>query len=251
MTDHRPFLSVIVPTFNEELHITAFLESVMKAIVRLAAELDYGKHSVEVVVVDGGSRDSTLERVKNFPVKICRSARSGRGLQMREGVQASSGEYVLMLHADSTIDEEGLLKLWKLLRQNPQANWGIVGHSYSSDAKRFKWVQVSNFLRFTLLGIAFGDQGIFVRRSVLESVGGIPDFRLMEDVELSLRLRGAGPRVRLGGGLCVSARRWERKGSLRYTVQVLSLVSRYFFLRLVGSDMLKVTDRMYAEYYSS
>jgi hypothetical protein len=112
-----------------------------------------------------------------------------------------------------------------------------------------KLIEFSNRFRFHVGGIAFGDQGIFVRRLCLDRVGGVPRIRLMEDVELSLRLLQCPGRHDLGNSLTVSTRRWQRKKFTGYTLQVLRLVTEYLIRRRAGADIAILTDRMYATYY--
>ena len=110
-------------------------------------------------------------------------------------------------------------------------------------------IELSNRLRFNLGGIAFGDQGIFVRRDVLHAGGGMPAIRLMEDVELSLRLADSPYRLQVGHSLKVSTRRWEKKKFTGYTLQVLLLVSAYLVLRRLGYSLQHLSNTMYRIYY--
>ena len=243
-------LDILIPTYNEEQLLPDCLSSLAIAVEFL---LEQRPESVDVstYLIDANSSDRTLEVAESFGVNVIQCPQRGRGVQFAYGIENSSSDLILMLHADSVITKSGLLELMETITDSPALAWGILGHSYSNASKRFKWVQLSNFLRFVCLGIAFGDQGIFVKRKVLPDIGGMPDFKLMEDVELSLRLRKISRGMKVGGPLTVSARRWERKGSINYTLQVISLVSRFLTLRFLGADMANITDDMYQEYYCS
>jgi glycosyltransferase involved in cell wall biosynthesis len=248
---NRLSLDIVIPVYNEEHHLAAFLQSLREAATALETFLQPETPDLHFFVVDGGSSDRSVSIAEEYGFPVYSAPIRGRGTQIAFGIEKGDSSWIAILHADSILAADGLIQLFHALDKKQHAVWGIFGHSYSNAANRFRWVSISNWLRFTVFGIAFGDQGIFVERKILLSVGGMPAYRLMEDVELSLRLRRAGERIQLDGPLTVSTRRWERKGSLRYTVQVLSLVGRYLALRRFGHDMQQVSDSMYGEYYGA
>ena len=84
---------------------------------------------------------------------------------------------------------------------------------------KYRWLERGNAARVRWLGWAYGDQGIFVRRSVFESLGGFPDWKLMEDLYFIKRLRRAGRFVPLDAPILVSARRWQKAGLVRQTLR--------------------------------
>ena len=244
-------LDIIVPTFNEEERINNFLDQLQKSIQFLKESRQNCHYPrVQVFLVDGGSTDNTLQIANKFDFKILKSSKASRGQQFATGIQEGSGALVLMIHADALIQENTLEMLFSKFDQTPSMTWGILGHFYASKNLKMRIIELSNRLRFLIGGVAFGDQGIFVRRKVLDKVGGMPCHRLMEDVELSLRLAPYPNRLNLGGMLTVSTRRWDQKKFTGYTFQVFKLVSTYLFYRRLGFNTESLANKMYNLYYN-
>ena len=103
--------------------------------------------------------------------------------------------------------------------QNERTVGGCFQQRIEADGWAYRWLERGNAWRVRWLGMAYGDQGIFIRRSVFERLGRFPDVKLMEDVLLMKRLRGAGRFVLLPERLLVSARRWQRHGIVRQTLR--------------------------------
>ncbi len=134
--------------------------------------------------------------------------------------------------------------------EHPALCWGILGHDYDKQSIRMGMVRRMNRLRFNCSSIAFGDQGIFVRRSTLTDAGGFPEMPLMEDVELSLRLQ-CSPSKLLGDYLTVSARRWSKKSFAGYFLQVFSFVAVFLIKRRLSFNLDRVTENLYQKYYGT
>ncbi len=206
--------------------------------------------AVQIKFVDGGSSDRTLQSLELYEyAEVFQLDKPSRGKQFSEGIKRGIGDVVLMLHADAQFRENTLVKLMESFLTYKNLQWGIIGHTYENRPLKMRIIEWSNRLRFSHFGLAFGDQGIFVRRKLLDDIGGIPEIRLMEDVELSLRLNQYPNRINLGGLLVVSTRSWEKKKFSGYTLQVMKLVSSYLFLRRFGADVNQISDEMYDIYY--
>ena len=242
-------IDIVVPTLDEEAGIDQLLTDLREAKETLVAQSRIAADRIRVYLVDGGSSDRTLEIARQQDVEILTVEKPGRGHQFAAGVDAGDGDLVVMLHADARISVDTLIKLQAAAEKHRGLQWGILGHRYTHSTLKMKMIEFSNRFRFHVGGIAFGDQGIFVRRLCLDRVGGVPQIRLMEDVELSLRLLQCPGRRDLGNSLTVSTRRWERKKFTGYTLQVLRLVTEYLVRRRAGADIAMLTDRMYATYY--
>ena len=197
-------------------------------------------------VVDGGSTDESVAVAETMGARVLRCD-GGRGPQLAAGCRAGNGELVLMLHADSSLEADALVCLVEALASRNDVEWGILGHDYDSGGLAARWALVTNRLRFHCFGIAFGDQGIFVRRRTLGDVGGVPELPLMEDVELSLRLRSR-PRLSLGRCLTASARRFEQ-GGWRYLFRVFRLTTWWLAARARGAEPGPLAARMRQIYY--
>ena len=191
-------ISVVIPVLDEELRIGGRL-----------AELGRMAGIAEVIVVDGGSRDRTAEIVRGFPEVRLVSAPRGRGAQMNAGARSAAGDVLLFLHADVVLPLDAATWVGRVLG-DPAVVAGAFRTWTVPDAGR-SWVTPLLHLadlrsRFTRL--PYGDQALFVRRDAFERVGGFPDQPLMEDLELSLRLRRVGRIATAPATVRVSGRRF-------------------------------------------
>ena len=218
-------LSIIIPTLNEESLIEKNLASIRKQLLAIGNEL-----SAEIIVADGGSRDRTVETARRFADRVCISDK-GRGEQMNAGAKVSKGDLLLFLHADSILYLSGIVNMLKVMEDN-----NIVGGAFrlKIDSKKTFHKVISSFanMRSRILGIAYGDQGIFARRNIFYAVGGYPDISIMEDVEFVKRLKGKGKFIILNECVTTSSRRWDREGILYTTIRNWILISLY----LIGAS---------------
>ncbi len=235
-------IDIIIPTINEEKTIDKLLISLKKAI-EIKNDINYN-----IIISDGGSEDTTLEIVQNYKTTIINATTKGRGNQIYEGIIAGSGDLIILLHSDSIVNENSFVKLMDKLEKHPCTAWGILGHKYDKSSLKMLMVSFMNYFRFFKWGIAFGDQGIFVRRNILKEIKH-PQIELMEDVELSLRLNDL-PNLCIGNLLTISTRRWDSKNAFVYYIQVITFVLKYLFLRKLGYNIKDISNKMYKEYYS-
>lgn len=227
-------LSVVVPTRNEGRGLGRCLESLSGT----------GVH--EVVVADGGSSDGTASLAAGFGAKVV-AADGGRGGQIAAGLAACRGEVVLVLHADAVVAPDVPARIQAALDRCPEAVGGVVGMAYDTRRPGLGVLGLLNALRARFGGIGFGDQGQFFRREELEDAGGFPALALMEDVELSLRLRQAGETLCLGGGVTASGRRWAGAGFGGKAAGVVAMCLGYLAARRLG--LADVTGRRYYRRY--
>ncbi len=197
-------ISIVIPTLDEAGAIVATLAPLQP--------LRGDGH--QVIVVDGGSADATLALAK--PLADCAFvAARGRAPQMNAGAAAASGDVLLFLHADSLLPLSAVAALQREIRQSGR-RWGRFDVTINGRPALLKVVAAMMNARSRLTGIATGDQGIFVERTLFAAVGGFPDQLLMEDIELSRRLkRAGGAPVCLRERVVTSGRRWERDGPIR------------------------------------
>jgi rSAM/selenodomain-associated transferase 2 len=193
-----PSISVVVPVVDEAAEIG-------RQLVSLAAIA--GLH--EVIVVDGGSRDETVAIVRRHGRARLLQAPRGRGRQMNAGARAATGEVLLFLHADCRLPPDAALWVARAL-----ADPGVVAGAFRTwtvgDGRRpwlEPWLRLAD-LRSRVTRFPYGDQAIFVRAGVFWAVGGFPEQPLMEDVELSRRLRRVGRIQTVPAVVRVSGRRF-------------------------------------------
>jgi rSAM/selenodomain-associated transferase 2 len=196
-------LSIIVPVLNEGLMLPLTLERL----------LPYRARGAEVIIVDGGSQDDSMDIARRSGVTVLNSAR-GRALQMNAGAQAASSDILVFLHADTELPADADQLIDAALRDSSHI-WGRFNVCIKGRLRTLAVVSMLMNWRSRLTGIATGDQAIFVARSAFEKIGRFPEQPIMEDIELSKRLRALSRPVSLRAHVIVSARRWETHGVWR------------------------------------
>ncbi len=212
-----PRVSVVIPVLDEEARIGAQLE----ALARIS-----GLH--EVIVVDGGSRDATVERVRAAGGARLLSAPRGRASQMNAGARAATGDVLLFLHADVRLPEDALRRVEEDALADPRVVAGAFRTWTVADAGE-SWL--APFLHLADLRsrysrLPYGDQALFVRAEAFWRAGGFPDQALMEDLELSRRLRRLGRIRTVRSSVTVSGRRFLAR-PVYYTLAVTLFPALY------------------------
>jgi rSAM/selenodomain-associated transferase 2 len=224
-------LSIVVPCLNEAAAIAETLETLAPMRARGA----------EVIVVDGGSRDGTPERAAALADRVIEAPR-GRALQMNAGAAEARGEIFLFLHADTLLPEGADTLVVDGLARS-RRGWGRFDVEIRGRHPLLRVVGALINLRSRLTGIATGDQAIFVTRSLFTAAGGFPEIPLMEDVELSKRLKRFGPPLCLRHRARTSGRRWEEHGVLRTILLMWALRLAYW----AGADPARLARCYYGE----
>lgn len=212
-------LSIIIPTLNEGRIIS-------ETLLRLAPLRARGH---EVVVVDGGSTDGTAEAARLAADRVVSGSR-GRARQMNRGAHCARGDVLVFLHADTVLPERADAMIATLLRSSG-AQWGYFPVRLSGYSRWFRLIERFMNLRTRLTGIVTGDLAMFVRRKAFFSVEGFPDIALMEDIELSRRLKRLGRPMRMPCPVQTSSRRWEQAGILRTVLRMWRFRLQYFLGR--------------------
>lgn len=215
MMDERA-ISIIVPMLNESRSIGDLLHDLQPMRQR----------GVEVVCVDGGSDDATPTCAEGKVDRLI-SSPPGRALQMNAGVETASGRLLWFLHADTRVASGALDAIIHCVAGGH--HWGRFDVRLSGERRLFRVVERLMNLRSCISGIATGDQGIFVTRDHFDGVGGFPVQALMEDIEISRRLkRLARPACVHHPRLVTSSRRWEQRGPLRTILLMWQLRLSYW-----------------------
>jgi len=209
-------LSIVIPALDEAANLA-----------RLLPDLTRAAPDAEVLVVDADSRDGTAEVVARYPGARLLTAPRGRARQMNAGAAAAAGDALLFLHADTRLPESALGAIASALAQ-PGVIAGRFDVRFDSARPVLGMVAWFMNLRSRCSGICTGDQAIFVRRADFDAVGGYPDIPLMEDIELSRRLKHRGRVCALRLRVTTSARKWESEGPLRTIVLMWTLRFLHF-----------------------
>jgi rSAM/selenodomain-associated transferase 2 len=197
-------VSVIIPALNEAPNIVPAIDRAWQA------------GAQEVIVVDGGSADGTLEIAAACNCLAISAAR-GRAVQQNAGARRASGDVLLFLHADTWLVARAARQIVQAVH-DPNVAGGSFRQRIEAPGFLYRLLERGNAVRAGW-GRPYGDQGIFVRRDFFERVGGFPEVGLLEDLLLARQLRRLGRLVLLPGPLCVSARRWQRHGVVRQTLR--------------------------------
>lgn len=212
-------VSVIIPVLNEAAHLPILLQSLQAA----------RREGHELIVVDGGSEDNTLDQVQGLADKIIRSER-GRATQMNAGAEQATGQILWFLHADSQIPPFALTHIIECMT-HCTSQWGRFNVRIQHPKLIFKIISFLMNQRSRLTGICTGDQGIFIHRSLFAQVEGFPALVLMEDIALSRRLLNIAGRaciITTDAPLLTSPRRWQQYGMTKTIVLMWFLRLAYF-----------------------
>lgn len=211
-------ISIIIPVFNEADNIVDLLLSL--SVLRIAGH--------EVILVDGGSTDSTPDLARPHCDQLIHSAK-GRAVQMNTGARHASGDVFWFLHADSRLPRSTVDVAPSVLLDH---SWGRFDVSLSGSRMSYRVIERMMNLRSRVTGIVTGDQAIFVSRDLFWSVNGYPEIPLMEDVALSSELVKKTRPTNLPHRVQTSSRRWEQKGVLPTVLLMWRLRLEYF----LGTD---------------
>jgi rSAM/selenodomain-associated transferase 2 len=208
-------LSVIAPVLDEAAGIDAWLAHLAPLRAR----------GVELIVVDGGSRDDTVARCAGRADRVLSGPR-GRASQMNHGAALARSDTLLFLHADTWLPADADTRVRAAL--DAGATWGRFDVHIDGRSRWLPVVAALMNLRSRLTGIATGDQALFVRREAFERLGGFAVQPLMEDVELSRRLRALARPACLRPKVRTSGRRWDTRGAWRTIWLMWRLRWRYW-----------------------
>ena len=186
-------ISTVIPTLNESQNLKSLL-------ARL--EATPGLH--EIVVADGGSVDGTQE-LSTRRARLTVSE-PGRGLQLRAGAQAATGDVLLFLHADVTPPQDMVAQIERAIKaEHIGGNFRL---RYPDGGLLGRWLE-SLAPIYRRLRRYYGDSGFFVRRDAYEAFGGFPAIPIMEDIEFVRRMERCGKTAYLPGPMVSSGRRWR------------------------------------------
>lgn len=217
-------ISVIIPTLNEE----SYIEKTLRSIIKQDGEYEFS-------VVDGGSTDNTIAIAKRYTRVI--NSKSGRAIQMNTGARLCQGDILLFLHADTVLPDNAFREIRKRMKDDM-----VAGGSFyiAFDADNFILKGVSFITRFNFRLFHFGDQGIFVRRDVFQTLHGYKEIPIMEDYDFYKRLKGQGKVILLRMPVISSARRFIKKGVMRQL-----LINKFVVLSYWAGANLQAIKRFY------
>ena len=220
-------LSIIIPVLNEAESIVATVELLQT----------FRQGGCQLIVVDGGSRDGTVQLAEPYVDKLLTS-KAGRANQMNAGAEVAEGKVLLFLHADTLLPMDSDRLIEQRLKESG-CSWGRFDVSLSGQQPLLRVVEAMMNNRSRWSGIATGDQAIFVKKKLFDEVGGFPSIALMEDIALSRLLKAEGSPLCLKEKVVTSSRRWEEKGVVR-TICLMWIFRLAYFLGVKPEQLVKI-----------
>ncbi|MEH2294271.1 TIGR04283 family arsenosugar biosynthesis glycosyltransferase [Nostoc sp.] len=197
-------ISIIIPTLNEAGNIKEAIATTQPNI------------NIEVIIVDGGSKDDTIEIAKSLGIKVISSS-PGRAIQMNAGAVAARGDILLFLHADTRLPT-GFDDMIRTALQQPETVAGAFNLRIEASLLSLRWVEWGVNVRSHFCQMPYGDQAIFLTKEVFQQIGGFLELPIMEDFELMRSLKRIGRIVIIPTPVVTSARRWLQKGVFKTTL---------------------------------
>ena len=217
-------ISVIIPTLNESLHIERLVNSLMgSSLIK------------QIIVVDGGSTDETVQIVQRIENALLIQTKAGRAIQMNEGAKVASFPFLLFLHADSYLSKSTLDYLDHATSESLTGAFSLKFDSDKLILNFYAWFSKRNWTLTT-----YGDQGLFVNRVLFEELNGFNEIPLFEDIDLVRRIKRKTSFKKFPVAIITSSRRFEKNGSLKQQLVNIALVTAYY---------LKISPHFLRRYY--
>ena len=218
--------SIVIPTLNEE----STLSSNLKFLRSLKEKLE-----AEIIVVDGQSYDKTKEIARSLTDKLY-DVNPSRSLQLNKGITHADGEYYIFLHVDTIITDKGINSISNI---NDDFKWGFFPVKLDQKSLCYSFLTFCINLRSKLFNYCTGDQVLVIKKSTFYEVNGFREISLMEDIDISDRLKKIFDPVILDGHAITSSRRWKKHGYLR-TILLMRLVRLLFYLGVDTKILAKI-----------
>jgi len=217
-------ISIIIPVYNEEHRITELLHYLRQ---------HSNGNVADIITVDGGSSDKTVEKVRETGFECLQSKQKGRAMQMNTGARKAAGDILYFVHADTFPPESYESDIISAVENGYQS--GCYRFRFDSDQWQLKinsW-----FTRFDVLMCRGGDQSLFVTKNLFENLGGFKNMVIMEDFELIRRLRKQGEFRVIPKDVIVSCRKYQTNTYLK-----INLINLVIFMMFVfgASDQTMV-----------
>lgn len=221
--------SIIVPTLNEENIIDKFLNSLFDNIANY-------KNDCEIIIVDGGSIDRTVEICQKYNVNLINSV-EGRGIQQKKGAESALGETLIFLHCDLEIP----FNLLNYIETNFVSKVKVATFRTYFNNNKILFRVYSYCTKFDSIFTTFGDQGIIINKKFYNMIGGFKEIPLMEDVDLFIRCRKLANIKKFNINIIASTRKFDEAGVVKIQIKSFFLIIMF----LLGFN----SDNLYKKYY--
>ena len=222
-------ISIIIPTINEANNLPLLL-----------SDLSIIQKVGEIIIVDCGSKDKTIDVANIYGAKVYKSKERNRGLQLDMGAKNSKGEWLIFLHADTRLSHNWISKIKSVLKGNKNF---IYFFKFKINDKKiiYRVLEFFVYLRSKYLKQPYGDQGLIIHRSIYFKNNGFRKIPLMEDVDFFSRLKSKKDLRQLNLPIFVSSRKWERTN-----IFLQALKNWNFRRRWLKGESIK---SIYSDYY--
>ena len=214
---NKKIISIIIPVINESKIINETIEKLLKYYIK----------QIEIIVVDGEKKASTLKVIKNNQIIKIKSKKN-RGIQMNEGAKIAKGEILLFLHSDTILPNNAFSKIKKVIYDKKyMAGAFILG--LNSKKFIYRIIEQISTLRTKFTGIPYGDQAIFINKKFFFDIGAFKEYPIMEDVDLMQRVKKEKNKIYIiPDKVLTSTRRWEKEGLISCTLRNWFIIILYF-----------------------
>jgi glycosyltransferase involved in cell wall biosynthesis len=210
-------LSVVIPTFNE------IQNNILEDILKLLS----GSKDIEVLCVDSFSTDGTKELIEKYQAKLIQVETNSRAKRLNIGIKSATGDMILLHHPRSLLTADGLRYL---VTHAAELKWGAFTHKFDTTHPLLAFTSWwSNYGRGELRSIYYLDHCIFVKKSIIEKVGYIPEVDIFEDTEISLKLRKIARPTRLNFPATTLAIRFTKNGIWKQAILNQKLKWKFYY----------------------
>lgn len=231
--------SIIIPTLNEASNISSCLKNINTNIGSFSID------DIEVIVVDGGSKDKTIGNIKSLlkliKTKIIRSDKPGLPLQLNRGASEARGDILLFLHADCRLPSGALEKINEAYKKNPDLAGGAFTMRVEGSRFIYRVFSVGGNIYCRLSGNFFGDRAIFIRKDIFKRLSGYRPLDIMSDFDLSRKMKKEGSVILLKGPVVSSGRKFENESFYRIIFLTLWSLTAFY----LGINTEKIKEKYY------
>ena len=222
-------ISIIIPTINEANNLPLLL-----------SDLSSIQKEGEIIIVDCGSEDKTVDIANIYGAKVYKSEERNRGLQLNIGAKNSKEDWVIFLHADTRLTHDWFKKINSFL--NGDKNY-IYYFKFKINHEKiiFRVLEILVNLRSQFFKQPYGDQGLVIHRTTYFKNNGFRKIPLMEDVDFLRRLKNKKKLKQLNLPIFISSRKWEKTNIFLQALKNWNFRRRW----LKGDSIISI----YSDYY--
>ena len=227
-----PKISIIIPTINEANNLPLLL-----------SDLSSIQKEGEIIIVDCGSEDKTIDIANIYGAKICISKERNRGFQLDLGAKNAKGDWLIFLHADTRLTHDWFRKTSSFLKENKNSNIYYFKFKINHKNIIYRLLEVLVNFRSKFFKQPYGDQGLIIHRSTYFKNNGFRNIPLMEDVDFLRRLNNKKDLKQLNSPIFISSRKWEKTNIFLQAIR-----NWHFRRRWLNGESLK---SIHSDYYKN